>query len=138
MTQVVFNYTNWVTRYPEFAAVVDSTKAADLFTQAGLYLSNADGSPVQDIPTRTLLLYMVVAHLAQLNFGSALVANNPIVGRMDSAQEGTVNLTTKYPDQAGLAAWYSQTKYGAEFWAATARYRVAVYRPGPRRRMWPC
>ena len=35
-----------------------------------------------------------------------------------------------YPEVAG-AEWFVQTKYGAAYWAATARYRTARYYPGP-------
>lgn len=131
-----FDYAAWLVRYPEFANVTNP-QATELFIDAGLFLDNTDGSIVQDVPIRTRYLWMITAHLAQLNYGSSLVPKNSIVGRIDSAQEGTVNFTTKYPDLTGQAAWFSQTQYGASYWNATARYRLFSYRAGPRRRMRP-
>ena len=133
MTQVAFVYSDWSTRYPEFSSSVNATQAADCFLQATLYLDNSDGSIVQDIPTRTMLLYMVTAHVAALNFGTNTQPASPLVGRIDSATQGSVSVSAKMPDQIGLAAWFGQTRYGAQFWAATARYRVFQYVPARHR-----
>jgi hypothetical protein len=138
VTVATFVYASWAARFPEFAATVSSSQAADLFTnEAGLYLDNTDSSPVPDIPTRTRLLWLVTAHLAQLAYGSALKPLGPLVGRIDSATQGSVSVTAKYPDQAGLAAWFAQTPYGAEFWVATAYLRQFRYRAPAPRRFWP-
>ena len=129
MTQVVFNYNLWVSRYPEFASTVDSESANLLFPEATLYLSNADDSIVQDIPTRTLLLNMLVAHLAQMYYGSSLKPATGTVGRISNASEGSVSVGLDYSSSAN-SQWYNQTQYGAAYWAATARYRAFQYVPG--------
>lgn len=137
MTQVAFVYADWSTRYPEFATTVNAGQAADCFLQATLYLDNTDASPVQDIPTRTMLLYMVTAHIAQLRFGSAGQPVSPLVGRIETATQGSVSVSAKAPAAAGTQAWFMQTQYGYSYWTATARCRIARYVPGPRRRRWP-
>ena len=63
MTVVVFDATAFKARYPEFAAVANATLAA-CFTEAGLYLSNADNSPVRNLTRRAILLNMLTAHVA--------------------------------------------------------------------------
>lgn len=136
MTQVVFNYAAWSARYPEFENTVDEQSAGELFTEATLFLSNADNSPVQDIPTRTLYLNMLVAHLAKLYYGSSSGAATGSVGRIASAGEGSVNVSFDYSSSA-QSQWYNQTPYGAAFWRATARYRAFKYIPGRQPRFWP-
>lgn len=137
MTVVAFAYSAWNTRYPEFATTVNAGQAQDCFTQATLYLDNTDGSIVQDIPTRTMLLYMLTAHIAQLRYGSALKPANALVGRIDSATEGSVSVSVKAPEGLGILTWLQQTPYGLDYWAATSRYRTAKYIPGRRLRTFP-
>ena len=60
---VVFDPVAFKSRYPEFAAIGNSTLTA-YFTEAGFYLSNTDTSPVQDVVRRAVLLNMLTAHIA--------------------------------------------------------------------------
>lgn len=136
MTQVAFVYADWSTRYPEFTTTVNTGQASDCFLQATLYLSNADDSPVQNLPIRTMLLYMLTAHIAQIGYGSQGQAASPLVGRIDSASQGSVSVSAKSPEGLGMAGWCAQSKYGMAYWNATAAYRVARYIPPPRRRRW--
>jgi hypothetical protein len=57
-----------------------------------------------------------------------------MVGRINSATEGSVSITSDY-GSAGSGgpseAWYTQTPYGALYWAATAQYRTWQYHIGP-------
>ena len=129
MTQVVFVYSDWITRYPEFTNTVNSGQGADLFAQATFFVDNSDGSVVQDIPTRTFLLYLVTAHLAQIDYGSSLQANNALPGAIDSATEGSVSVTTKLPEQ-GSDSWWNVTKYGRKWLRSTVRYSAFQYVPG--------
>lgn len=119
---VTFNATTFKARYPEFASVADSTLEL-YFTEAGLYCSNTDASPVTDVNVRTMLLYMLTAHIAYL----ATIPGN-VVGRVSSASEGGVSISTTMP-AAGTRAWFEQTKYGASFWQATSPWRHALYVP---------
>lgn len=131
MGVAVFNYAAWAARYPTLAAKVDEPLAQSYFDEAGLvYLLNNDCSVVQDVPTRLVLLNMLVAHLAALN-GATASGEAGLVGRVSSATEGSVTINADYNAQPGSEQWYAQTPYGAQYWAATVGYRSAIYVPGP-------
>lgn len=125
MAVVAFDPAAFKARYPAFAAVSDTLLTA-CFGDAGLYLSNTDASPVQDVARRTSLLWMLTAHIAFL--GGALSADGlpKPVGRIASAGEGSVNASFDYPTP-GTAAWFAQTQWGAAFWQATSSLRTFRY-----------
>lgn len=131
MAIAVFDYTAWVTRYPEFGAV-SAERAALFFAEAGLYLNNTDCSPVEDVATRLMLLNMVTAHIAALS-GALEADGKPsgLVGRIASATEGSVSVSVNAGALPGSAEWYAQTSYGFSFWQATKWLRSAVYMPAP-------
>lgn len=133
---VTFDYGAWSVRYPALATTVNATLAQLYFDEAQLYCDNSPRSPVQDLAVRALLLNMLVAHIAQLNqpVGGAMaggnsgpVAPSPLVGRITSATEGSVSVSTEMNVPPGSAQWFAQTPYGAAFWAATAAYRTMRY-----------
>jgi hypothetical protein len=121
MSSVVLDLAGFRARYPEFSAVADATLNA-YFSEATLYLSNNDNSPVQDLARRSLLLNMITAHIAQLatNGGGS-------VGRVSSGTEGSVSASTEYLTP-GTHSWFTQTQYGASFWQATTSLRGFRYR----------
>lgn len=136
---VSFNYALWAARYPEFAAVPEATAAA-YFLEAGLYWRNDGTSLNPSVGTQTLYMNMLTAHIAALYSqslgaltpGAPQPANTP-VGRIASAAEGSVNVSTELataPGTGGVEAWLAQTKYGLGFWAATAAYRTMRYAQG--------
>lgn len=134
---VTFDYTAWVTRYPEFASPggtqpVASPLAQEYFDEATLYQANNGAGPIRDAGQALRLLNMLTAHIASLNAPSASgdVAPN-LVGRISSAGEGSVNVSSENNYPPGTPQWYQQTKYGAAWWAATAQFRTMRYRPGP-------
>lgn len=131
MTAVVFDPAAFKARYPEFAAVGDPLLQA-CFGEAGLYLSNADNSPVQNLTCRAVLLNMLTAHIAAL--GGALSSDGQPrpVGRISSATEGSVSASMEYL-APGSSAWFAQTQYGAAFWQATSSLRGFRYIPQPTR-----
>ncbi len=131
MTAVVFDPSAFKARYPEFAAVGDPLLHA-CFAEAGLYLSNSDNSPVQNLTRRTTLLNMLTAHIAAL--GGALSSDGQPrpVGRVSSATEGSVSASMEYL-APGSSAWFAQTQYGAAFWQATSGLRSMRYIPCPTR-----
>lgn len=131
MVAVAFDPTAFKARYPEFAAVPDATLTA-CFMEAGLYLSNADNSPVQNITRRATLFNMLTAHVAYL--GGLLSADGMPrpVGRVSQAGEGSVSAAFEYLTP-GTAAWFTQTQYGAAFWQATSSLRGMRYIPCPTR-----
>ena len=135
---VTFNFTTFSGLYPEFANC-SPTQAAGWFTRASFLCGNQPSNPVNAVAGMLeSCLYLLTAHIAQLNSprdaqGNAAAtgqAASPIVGRIDSAAEGSVNVHADMGDaNAGSPsqAWYMQTRYGAEYWAATAAVRTARY-----------
>jgi hypothetical protein len=128
MGSVAFDPTAFKARYPEFVTVSNDTLTA-YFTEATLYLDNTDASPITNLVFRELLLNMIVAHLAQIYSGSNGQAPSQLVGRISQASEGSVSVTTDAMPVAGSAAWFNQTKYGAQYWAATLPLRRFRYVP---------
>lgn len=129
---VVFDATAFKVRYPEFSTITDPVLSA-YFSESTLYLSNAEGSRVVDVGQRSVLLNMIVAHIATLNSGVNGQSPSGLVGRINSATEGSVSVSADYGAVVNSQAWYVQTKYGAAYWAATAQYRTAQYRRGASR-----
>lgn len=127
---VVFNYGNWVARYPEFTAV-GAQSAGMYFDESTLYCANRL-NPVPNLTALTMLLYMLTAHIAVLNSPVTPAGGNPLTppGRLSNATEGSVSAQFEY--DTGLApgsqAWYVQTKYGAAYWAASLPYRLFRYK----------
>lgn len=132
---VVFDYTTWAQRYPEFVAnaapgkMVTEPLASLYFAEAELYVDNTPRSPVCNLTQRTAFLYMITAHIAALNGPGA----TPIVGRVSDATEGSVSVSTDMETPKG-AEWFMQTKYGAAYWQASGQFRRAFY-VSPT--MWP-
>ncbi len=132
MAVAVFNYAAWIARYPEFTGAVSEERAALFFAEAGLYLDNTDASIVQDAALRLVLLNMLVAHIAVLA-GALEPDGKPsgLVGRVSSASEGAVSVSTDTGLMPGTAVWFQQTAYGLSFWQATKPYRSARYVAAP-------
>lgn len=129
---VTFVSADFLARYPEFTAL--NTASPNLlglyFNEATLYLNNTLASRVCDIETRTPLLYMLTAHIAALNGGINGQQPSQLVGRIDAASEGSVSVSADMPGATANAAWFLQTKYGAAYWQASARYRQMQVIPG--------
>ena len=118
MAVVTFDPVAFKVAYPAFVSV-DDAFLQSCFNEAGLYLSNTDCSPVQYITKRTLLLWMLTAHIATLKGALNPGGSTTPVGRIASATEGSVSIGTEY-NAPGTAAWFIQTQYGAAFWQATS------------------
>jgi hypothetical protein len=114
-------------RYPEFSTINPSVVSDVWNGEATLYLRNDGGSPVQDAGQQRTLLNMITAHILALNFGVNGEAPSPLVGRIASAGEGSVNVSVANDVPSGSAQWFAQTKYGAAFWGATSVYRRFQY-----------
>lgn len=129
MSIAVFDPVSFKARYPEFAAVSDATLNL-CFTESGLYLSNTNDSPVQNLTRRTMLLNMLTAHIAYLG-GKLNIDGMPRpVGRINQADEGSVSVGFEYLIP-GTHAWFTQTQYGAAYWQATSSLRGFQYRDRP-------
>lgn len=127
----VFDVTAFRLAYPMFASVTDDQLQA-MFDLAGIYLRNDGSGLVRQVSVQTTLMYLLTAHLAQMTFGTNGSGASGIVGRITSASEGSVSVSSDYPTTPSNA-WFLQTPFGASFWQATAAYRTARYIPGPTR-----
>ena len=140
---VEFNYGTWVARYPEFAAVSEQLAQA-YWDEAALYCANNTCNPAFADGALPTLLNMLTSHIAWLNAPRDLNGNpastgtpaSPIVGRISSASQGSVSVSTEMGDVAGGSPsqpWYMQTVYGSSYWFATSKYRTARYSANPMR-----
>lgn len=133
-------YATWIASYPQFATTVPNSGAfATYFTLAQLYCANTDAAIVPydltcspPITTRGTILDLLTAHIAQLLVGSSLVPASGIVGRIDSATQGSVSVSSDMPTEP-TAAWFMQTQWGALAYQAMAQFRTARYRASPGR-----
>jgi hypothetical protein len=119
---VTFNFNTFGALFPELLSLVNATQAQAYFNRACLQLDNSTTSIIQDATPggmRETLLYLLVAHLATLGQRDA---NQ--VGRISDAAQGTVHVAFESAPAIGTSAWFMQTRYGAEYWQATAVYRT--------------
>lgn len=131
MAVVTFDPVAFKVRYPVFASVSDTLLEA-CFEEAGLYLSNSDASPVQNVARRQSLLWMLTAHIAYLGGTLAADGQPRPVGRISSAAEGSVSASMDYVTATpGSGAWFNQTQWGAAFFQATTSLRGFRYVPRP-------
>ena len=139
----VFDYGVWAQSFPELSNVVTTPgQALAYFNMATLYLNNTGAGPVCDPTAQLSLLNLLTAHIAKMFAGSNGQGPSGLVGRINSAGEGSVSVSTENQYPPGSVQWYQQTSYGSAFWAATVQYRTARHvaawvRPvdpyGPRR-----
>lgn len=129
MAVVIFDPAAFKLAYPQFAAVSDGM-LTNYFGLATLYLSNTDCSIVQDIPKRATLLWLLTAHIAYLSGALDPEGQPGLVGRISSATEGSVSVSTEMP-MTPSSAWFMQTQWGAMFWQSTLSLRSFRYRARP-------
>ena len=143
MPVVVFDSGSFLARYPEFNTLSTSL-LGQYFTEATFYCRNDGAGPVQDLPTLTIFLNMLTAHIAALNGGVNGQQATQMVGRPSSVGEGSVHVSLDMHVSGG-AAWFMQTKYGAAYWQASLPYRLgghfiidpSVMQPNPGGYGWP-
>lgn len=138
---VDFTYTDWLGVYPQFTSTVTQS-AFDLtiFPLTTNFCANDGSGQASTAAIQTNLLGLMASHIAQLLFGTPAQPVSPLVGRINSASEGSVSVGVDMPTTGNpTQAWLYQTQYGATYWALTAPYRTMHYRPGPRRvfNPWP-
>ena len=126
MSVVVFDTDEFRELYP--AIVASDAQLGMYFRQAESLLDNTKCSIVKDLEDRRNLLYLLVAHIADLSHRPE--TGNSVVGRIASANEGTVSISLDYGAMGNNERWYLQTPYGAMYWQMTKRYRSALYRLG--------
>ncbi|CNF26247.1 Uncharacterised protein [Yersinia nurmii] len=116
--------------FPEFSNIADDLLPF-LFDQATDYLNNTEYSLVIDVTKRERLLYLLMAHLAYMRFGDDKGnGGSGMVGRLSSASEGSVSVSSEAGVVEFRYMWYTQSPYGMDYWQATKVYRMANYYPG--------
>lgn len=135
MGVVVFDPAGFVSLYPAFAAynTANPSGLQGFFNMATLFLNNKDSSIVCDVVERQQYLYLLTAHIAQLegaNSPGGVGSTAGQVGRVSSATEGSVTAQMAMQGTAN-SAWYQQTQYGAIYWQATAKFRSLRYARPP-------
>ncbi len=123
---VTFVYSDWVAAYPQFSNVAQATITGPVLTIAEQYCRNDGGGPVCDATLQTQLLWLMVAHVAQLMYGSTTQPLSQAVGRVASAGQGSVNVALEWPTTASNA-FFLQTQYGAMWWQMTSPFRLGIY-----------
>jgi len=130
----VFNYTNFIALFGQFAANPPQATLQLYYNLAGdVWLRNDGTGPISSQNLQNDLMNLLTAHITTIFSG--IDGNNPsgLVGRIASSSEGSVSVSTEFESTMN-SAWFNQTPAGAAFWAATAPYRsFAAYIPGPTR-----
>jgi hypothetical protein len=134
---VAFNYDQFVLQFPEFSNL-SIPAVQNFWNLATVYVRNDGQGPVNTDPPQSTFLNLVTAHLANL-FAVGPDGVTPVtqlVGRIDSASQGSVSVhatLTATNITSPSAEFFSQTKYGLAYWAASSPFRTMRYIPGPRR-----
>jgi hypothetical protein len=131
-----FTYSDFTALFPAFASNPSEATLQLYFNLAGTIWWRNDGTapvPPTNVAFQTNLMYLLTAHLAQLYTGPDGNDPSSLVGRISSAGQGSVNVSTEYAS-TNNSQWFDQTPYGAAFWAATSAFRsFPRYLPGPSR-----
>ena len=130
MSSVVFDYSEFLARFPHIAAAVDEKKLTQTFIEetynsVAQWLGSDDANslypyePTQQIYTRKNLLYLATCHLLTLSLWPQGQG-----GRVASATQGSVSTSFDLLKSNSLIAnWWLQTPCGAQYWIQSAVYR---------------
>jgi len=137
---VAFDTGTFYLRFPELAGVSPS-QLTFYFQLAGDFVNNTDCSIVPYCPPTVLAredaLYLTVAHLAKLFGTNAGISPSPIVGRIDTATEGSVSVGATVDIKSQSAQWWLSSVYGFAVWQLLAPWRSALYISARRRSFEP-
>lgn len=123
---VEFNVAEFREMYPTITAQVATDAQLEMFFyEAEIFFNNTPQSCEKNVKKRKVILYLAVAHLATLQ--AQVNKGNMLVGRVSSASEGSVSVSSDYGVLSKNAKWWEQTPYGAKYWAITAQYRTGFY-----------
>ena len=124
-----FNYELWQAQFREFTNI-SQVQAQGFWNEACLLHNNTGSGPVADPNMQASLLNLLTAHIAFLRVGTATnpsAASQGMVGRVSSANQGSVSLSTDLPSLGPNAAWLSQSPYGLQYYHAMAPFRTMHY-----------
>lgn len=119
---VEFDVAEFKRMYPKITVTDEQLEM--FFYEAEMLLNNTDKSCVKDLKKRKYLLYLIVAHLATLQ--ANVDAGNMLVGRISSATEDVVSVSSEYGTLSNSEKWWVQTPYGAKYWQLIAQYRLMM------------
>lgn len=141
MSVVAFDPAAFYAQFPELSTVsVPQLQGYFAMASNGL-IDNTDTSVVPDLPPqaglRTQVLLLATAHLAKLFATVNGQAPSGLVGRINSAAEGSVNVGVELKIDAQSAQFWIQTGYGLLVWQMLAPFRTALWVSGPVRNMNP-
>lgn len=125
---VQLDWVNWRLLFPEFSNVTDQQLEGPVWTMAQQYCRNDGLGPVCDPALQTELLNLMVAHVAQLLYGSTTSPATGLAGPIASATEGSVSVSVGFVVNTSNQ-WFLSTKYGQMFWQLSASFRTARYWP---------
>jgi hypothetical protein len=137
---VTFDWVKFRTWFPEFGCLTEAQGQA-YFDMSGLYCANSQQNPLWCFGVLPQVLLLVTAHLAWLMAPRDANGNptaqgqpaSPIVGRINSASQGSVSLGATLDGEAGSPSqqFFSQTRYGLAAWQSMATGRTARYIANP-------
>jgi hypothetical protein len=125
---VQFDYAAWAVLFPQFSNLNEAQITGPVLVLAEQYCRNDGGGPVTNAAIQTQLLNLMVAHIAQLLYGSKTQPLSPLVGRVSSATEGSVSVGVDFPTTP-TNAWFLQTTFGAMYWQLSLPFRLGRYFP---------
>lgn len=111
---VVFNINKFRENYPQFVNVSDNM-LENFFLVACQFCDNTTNSLVTNLAERSILLDLLVCHIATLH------QRGSMVGILQSATQGKVSTSFAVPINLN---WYQQTQCGYIYWQMTLKYRV--------------
>ena len=123
-----FVYSDWYAVYQQFSNVGYNRINNVVLPVAQIYCRNDGGGPINDVTTQTQALWLMVAHVAQIMFGSVDQPLTGAVGRVASAGQGSVSVSLDYATP-GSEAWFNQTPYGAAYIAMVKPFTMGFYAP---------
>ena len=125
---VTFDPNAWAAAYPQFSNIASATLTGVVLPLAQVYCRNDGGGPIDDENMQTQALWLMVAHCAQILFGSTIQPLSSVVGRVSNASQGSVSVSTSWPAASSITdAWLSQTQYGAAFLALVNSVTLGFY-----------
>jgi|SRR5580700_1223699 hypothetical protein len=131
--QVTLTYGPWIALFPEFSNTVSEAQFSLWLIVTTTLHRNDGGGPVTNAQSQTTLLSLALAHLCFIYLGTNTQPAAQTVGRINSASEGSVAVTTDYGANVSQSmAFWIQTKYGALYWQMTSVYRTMRWIPNPR------
>jgi len=126
----IFNYEIWQAQFRKFTAV-SQVQAQGYWNEACLIHNNTGNGPVTDPTQQQTLLNLLTAHIAFLDVGHDGNPSTPsqgMPGRVSSASQGSVSLSTEFSGTGKNEAYYAQSTYGIRYWRAMRPFWTFRYR----------